>query len=270
VSDFDLRIISLGAGVQSSTLYWLAHEGEVSPKPDYAIFADTQQEPYWVYENLDYMEKHGSIPIHRVSNGDLGADVEAGVNSTGGSFSSVPFWVVGSDGRETLGRRQCTREYKIDVVKMEIRTLLGLTKGQRAAGVYNVEEWVGISVDEASRAKPSRYPWVTTRWPLLFDRPMRRAECKAWLTRHGYPIPRKSACVFCPYRGAAEYAAWRRDEPGLFEEACRVDDLIRSSGTKKAQYILRTLKPLREMPEDPPDDPQIDLFENECEGMCGV
>ena len=40
-----LRIISLGAGVQSSVMALMAAKGEVGPMPDCAIFADTQWEP---------------------------------------------------------------------------------------------------------------------------------------------------------------------------------------------------------------------------------
>ena len=275
---FDLRVISLGAGVQSSAMYRMAALGLYEDMPDYAVFADTQQEPSWVYENLDSLEvDHGDvIPIVRATAGDIGEAVKGAAKSSDGRFSSVPFWVE-SNGREALGRRQCTREFKIDVVQQAVRTLLGLKKGERAAGRFQVEEWIGISTDEASRAKPARYPWVTTRWPLLYDVPMNRQQCKEWMTAHGFEIPKKSACIFCPYRRPIEYAVWREEHPALFEEACKWDDLIRESGTMRGlrgrQYIWRELKPLRELPPlaqiDPHHD-QIDLFDNECEGMCGV
>jgi len=257
----------------------MAVTGELTPKPEYAIFADTQSEPKRVYENLDALEQWGDIPIERPTAGSLGEAVREGVNSTGGRFASVPFWVEGSGGDSTPGRRHCTREYKIDVVKRRVRELLGLHPGQRAAGKYRVEEWVGISVDEVQRARPSRYEWITTRWPLLFDVPMRRAEIKLWLQNNGFPIPGKSACTFCPYRKPIEYARWREDEPELFEEACRWDELIRSNGTmrgmKNRQFIWRELKPLRELPPlselEGKDDAQLDMFNDGCDtGMCGV
>ncbi len=274
----DLTAISLGAGVQSTALYMLAIHGKIEPMPNVAIFADTMQEPHWVYENVTELSRRGQlkIPVRTATVGDLGEAIKKGINTTGGRFASVPFWAMGSDGREAPGRRQCTREYKVDVVTREIRTLLGLKKGQWAKGRFKVEQWIGISTDEAHRAKPSRDEWITARWPLL-ELGMNRQDCKNYLEGIGYPIPQKSACVFCPYRTAAEYARWREEHPELFEEACKWDDAIRSSGTMKGmnseQFIWRKLKPLRELPpleELDPEDSQLDLFGNECEGMCGV
>jgi len=40
-----LRALSLGAGVQSTTLALMAAHGEIGPMPDCAIFADTGWEP---------------------------------------------------------------------------------------------------------------------------------------------------------------------------------------------------------------------------------
>ena len=51
-----LVVISLGAGVQSSTMALMAANGEL-PKPDCAIFADTGYEPKAVYTYLDFLKK---------------------------------------------------------------------------------------------------------------------------------------------------------------------------------------------------------------------
>lgn len=278
----DLTWISLGAGVQSTTLYRMAAVGEIGPRPDVAFFADTQQEPPWVYDNLEQLEReHGDvIPIVRDTAGDLREAIELGISAEGGRFASVPFWTRGADGREAPGRRQCTREYKIRVVVKMARTRLGLRPRQVALGKFRGVEWVGISLDEATRAKDSRYGWISTRWPLL-ERRMRRRDCERWLRARGFSVPKKSACLFCPWRSAAEYARWREEEPELFEAACAVDVRIRASGrgmrgVKTSQYVTRLLIPLRDLPPyeelraTREDDAQIDLFENECEGHCGV
>ena len=276
----DLRVISLGAGVQSSALYLMALDGEIGPRPDVAIFADTQREPPWVYENVWRLAAEGGdrIPIVIATLGDIGDAVVRKCGGAPGRFASVPFWTPseGRPGKAAPGRRQCTREFKIDVVKQAIRRHLGLAKGERA-GKRRVEEWIGISADEATRAKPSRTPWITTRWPFLFDRYMRRSQIVEWLRARGWPEIKKSACVFCPYRQPAEYARWRDEEPELFSEACRWDDLVRDAGRaglRQPQYLTRLLVPLRDLPpvgalvSQP--HANLNLFENECEGMCGV
>jgi hypothetical protein len=72
-----LRLLSLGAGRQSSALLKLSADG-VLPKLDGAIFADTGWEPDTVYEHLDRLEvevaRPAGIPIYRVSNGNLRND----------------------------------------------------------------------------------------------------------------------------------------------------------------------------------------------------
>tara|TARA_Y100000310_G_C20434133_1_gene692906 strand:+ start:47 stop:319 length:273 start_codon:yes stop_codon:yes gene_type:complete len=71
------HIISLGAGVQSSTMALMAAKGEITPMPDGAIFADTQWEPNHVYKWLDFIEKNVPFPIYRVTAGNLTEDAKA-------------------------------------------------------------------------------------------------------------------------------------------------------------------------------------------------
>ena len=59
-----LRVLSLGAGVQSSTLALMIHKGEI-PMVDCAIFADTQAEPPKVYEWLKFIKKTVSLSKFR-------------------------------------------------------------------------------------------------------------------------------------------------------------------------------------------------------------
>ncbi len=272
---FDIRSISLGAGVQSSTLYMLAVTGEVGPMPDVAIFADTQTEPPWVYEHLDHLRKnHGhKLPIRVVTGGNIEADI---LQSRDGRsrFASIPLRVLGTDGRPAMLRRQCTREYKIDPIRQELRRMLGLKPRQWAKGKYKVEEWIGISADEAQRAKPSRDTWITTRWPLLHDVTMRRSECIEWLRARNFPIPQKSACYFCPFHDDRTWADYKFNHPEVFERAVQFDRQIRKGklrGVKEDAFLHRSLKPLDEVDfgDDTSNQLEID-FANECEGMCGV
>lgn len=86
-----LTILSLGAGVQSSTLALMAAHGEITPMPDCAIFADTGSEPRKVYEWLDWLETKLPFPVHRVmKDGGLLNNIVESIN--GRRFAGAPFF----------------------------------------------------------------------------------------------------------------------------------------------------------------------------------
>lgn len=278
-----LNIISLGAGVQSSTMFLMACAGEILPKPDAAIFADTQWEPREVYTWLDTLEQIGKsagIPIIRATAGNLRADtlvfMKGGRDGkhrqhVGGRWASMPVFVRNPDGSKGIIRRQCTKEYKIEVVEKEIRKLAGLKAKERAKGLI-VEQWIGISADEAGRMRDSRKAWARLRYPLIFDfdPPMKRSDCKIWLVAHGYPIPRKSACVGCPFHTSAEWRAIKAD-PIAWTDAVEFDEQIRNCGGMHGTVFLHSsLKPLSEVDFSTLEDHGQMNWLNECEGMCGV
>src|SRR5687767_3560347 len=59
-------MISLGAGVQSSTMALMAAHGEITPMPAAAIFADTGNEPAGVYRWLEWLTTQLPFPVNRV------------------------------------------------------------------------------------------------------------------------------------------------------------------------------------------------------------
>lgn len=265
-----LRVLSLGAGVQSSTLALMMARGEVAPA-DCAIFADVGAEPAGVLRWLDYLEPLLPFPVHRVRwKEGLTANIERA--TAGGRFAGAPFYAMTADGPGPL-RRQCTREFKIQPIVAKVRELVGLKPGQRAKrGAVLAVQCIGISADEAIRMKPSRVPWIRHEWPLV-DARMTRSDCLAWMARNGYPRPPRSACVFCPYKSDDEWRRLREDDAEGWAEAVRIDALIRSGirGVRDPIYVHRSLRPLPEVDlRTAADFGQVDAFGNECEGMCGT
>jgi len=268
-----LRIISLGAGVQSSTMFLMACNGEL-PKPDAAIFADTQWEPKNVYKQLAYLAAIGAvhnIPVIQATKGNIREDMlratDRGTQREGKRAASMPLFT--SDGVNVgMIRRQCTKEYKIEVVEKEVRRLLGLKSRQRAIP-NSAEIWIGISTDEASRMRDARSSWYSHRYPLLFDQPMSRADCSLWLIDNGHPLPRKSACRGCPYHSDAE---WRtiREDPEEWADVIEFDERIRNRGGHHGKlYLHRTCQPLAEVDFSTAEERgQLNWIE-ECEGYCG-
>lgn len=261
-----IRLISLGAGVQSSTMALMAARGEIGPMPDAAIFSDTGWEPKSVYSWLDYIEAQLPFPVYRVSAGNLRDHLIAKTNSTGQRFAAVPFFMLMPNGKEAMGRRQCTAEYKLRPIQ---RKVVDLLEGKRPKG--GAEMWIGISTDEVIRMKHSRVQYIVNRWPLIEAR-MSRADCLRWFERNGLPKPPKSSCIGCPFHSDTQWRQLRDEDPEAWSDAVEVDRAIRNTpGFRGQQFMHRSLKPLDQV--DLRSDAEIgqaDLFNNDCEGMCGV
>lgn len=270
------HLLSLGAGVQSSTLALMAAAGEVEPMPLAAIFADTEAEPDSVYRWLEWLEKELPYPVYRVTAGNLEADVlTMRVSAKGRKYSrtAIPVFTRNVDG--SLGRvphRTCTRDYKIRPLMKKARQLAGIKRGQKTVGVI---QWIGISLDEYTRAKPSRDPWCESRFPLLEKR-MSRNACLDWMQAHGYPEPPRSACWFCPFHSLAEWKRLRDDEPKHWQQAIDFERALQaakaaSENFSAEPYLHRSCVPLAEIDlRTDADHGQLMLWQNECEGMCGV
>lgn len=219
-----LRLLSLGAGVQSTTLLLLATQSAIEPF-DYALFADTGWEPHSVYRHLERLEHtaaEADIPIIRVSAGNIRDDALDEKHR----FASMPLFVRGPQGQRGMARRQCTSEYKIRPLKREARRLLGYPHPIRVpSGVYATQA-IGISVDEVHRAKDADVRYLRNVFPLL-DLGWTRRDCRAYLTAHGWGDTPRSSCVGCPYRSNTSWAELKAAAPEEFEDAVDFDAAIR-------------------------------------------
>lgn len=299
-SPIRLRALSLGAGVQSTTMALMAAHEEIGPMPDCAILADTGWEPKAVYDHLDWLMSPNVLPfpVHIVSAGNIREQLAAAAD--GHRWASIPAFTktvtpAGTemevfdedDNGETIAigtrrtrketvsigmiRRQCTTEFKIVPIVRKVRELAGLTR-KRSPAFPVVEQWIGISTDEIIRAKPSFEAWQIKRFPLLEKR-MSRADCLAWLARHNYPTPPKSACIGCPFHDNARWRHMRDHDPDAWLDAVEVDRSIRTGlrGIRGEVFLHRSAVPLDEADLSTlADHGQLDLWGNECEGMCGV
>jgi len=133
---------------------------------------------------------------------------------------------------------------------------------------------MNISNDEAARMKPSNVKYIVNRWPLIEQR-MSRWDCLRWLERKGYPTPAKSSCIGCPFHNDAHWKAMRDNDPEAWRDAVEIDKIIRDGGTQRGirsqQFMHRSGKPLDKVDLSTAEDRgQLNMFNNECEGMCGV
>ena len=162
-------------------------------------------------------------------------------------------------------RRQCTKEYKIDVVVKEIRNLHGLKKYQR---MKPTTLYLGISLDEVQRMKESRLSNITYEYPLIEQR-ITRTDCIKFLEERSFNNIKKSSCIFCPYHSNNNWKEIKQNYPKEWKKIIKVDKAIRNVSKrddKDKLYLHRSLKPINEayLQED-----QEELFMCE-EGYCGI
>lgn len=264
-----IRALSLGAGVQSTTLALMGSRGDLE-RPDFAIFADTGKEPRRIYEHLDWLDSVLTYPLVRVrrpglSLHEMAIEVAAGRMPYQGA-ALPPWFTKNPDG---MLRKQCSKEFKVRPVEHWLRDQLGVAPGKRGPAEPVVELWIGISRDEIDRMGRSERKWIHHRHPLI-EMGMTRLDCRRWLSERQYRAS-KSSCIFCPYRDMPAWRAMKANDPEDFEDACQIDEAIRAGfpGMVGEAYVHRQLVPLRDIDTS---DAQMELELSdeayECEGHC--
>lgn len=283
----EYHVLNLGAGVQSTTLYLMFMKGMITPQLDFAIFADTQDEPQEVYKHLEWLESLGGPKIMRVTAGKLSTAIVSGESIWKQRWISIPAFTSSPLDRQKEGRlqRQCSRDYKITPILQAIRRqILGLAPGRSPRKGVLIHQYIGISLDEAGRAgriaRQKRAKYLRVNFPLI-ERSMARQHCIELLEQwcpHRVP---KSACKYCPFHDDAEWARQKREDPAAFAESCAIDEALRSPAVtanrnrKNTQpmYLHRSLQPLVQINFDAKPEPAKQSwlgFSRECLGVCGV
>ena len=159
----ELRVLSLGAGVQSSTVLFKMLDQEIKPA-DIAIFADTGNEPKEVYVWLDYLKDlmKDKIDFYVVRNEENTGHIIDDYKSASGRHSLIPLHIKRADGTTSINMRTCTSEYKIKPLQRKVKEILGGSLRGRC-----VEMVMGISYDEIQRAKIPSNKWQINCYPLV-------------------------------------------------------------------------------------------------------
>lgn len=263
-------------------MYFMSCKG-LLPKADFAIFSDTGMEAEASYKYLQWLlnwqRDNCGIPIIVCRDKNLFEDL---LHSSPDVHNvSIPAFTANEDGSIGMLRRQCTHKYKIQVINDYIRDhIYGLSKGARRPPTAI---WLGISTDEIERMAYPQQSWCINTYPYLgyytthkgecnhidWARPMNSQDIVRWLVLQGLPIPTKSACVFCPYKSDAAWAAQKEFAPQDFASAIRIDEAIRNStpkGVNSPVYLHRSCTPLATVDFDPEQKQNW----GECSGTCHI
>jgi len=281
--------MSLGAGVQSSALAMMFANGDLEPRLDFAVFADTGAEPPAVYEYLETLKEMVAnakypFPIYTVSAGNLTDDsLTPRVRQKPSKYGEIgdkymrrliPIYGINDAGKKSaMIMRNCTANYKITPINRFIKEKCGIKRGQKELAVTQV---IGISWDEIQRAKESANPWMQHRFPLLEMR-MSRKQCLEYMEENGLPEPPRSACYYCPFHSDSEWKRMRDEDPDSFQKAIEFDRELRRmhdkypSSLRMSIFIHNSCQPLEDVDFTGYERDQMALdFGAECEGMCGM
>jgi hypothetical protein len=256
-----LRILNWGLGQDSTTIALLAEHGEIPPF-DAIIWADTQQEPAEVYETMAWVVPRLTPPVYRVTAGDLGAHVLDNERAAARHWSHPPFYI--REGATPKGplRRTCTQDFKVIPIRRKIRELLGVKPhGGIPKGVW-VDQAIGFPLDELGRTFCSDVRWIVNTFPLI-DQRMRKHDCARWLIAHGYAVPPKSSCTWCPYHSNAYWRRMRDTQPAEWQRAVDFEanvQRMKSTRVRGTPYLHRSMVPLPMAPIDAPETGQEELF----------
>jgi len=250
--------------VQSTAALVLAARGEIAYKTFlFANVGDDSEHPatlrYVREVAMPYAEAQG-IELREVSKvlrDGTPETIYGRLTKQGGASVPIPAYFSGG----VPGSRACTSDFKIRVVRKELRRL-------GASEALPAVVGLGISVDELQRARShSGFPDQTLDYPLITLRLTRR-DCAAIITKAGLPLPPKSACYFCPYTSPRRWQEMAEDEPAIFAQAVDLERRInakRAAAGKDGVFLHRALVPL-----DQATSPhrQLPMFADEAEDAC--
>ena len=253
------RIVSYGAGTQSTAMLLMGLTNKLHARPDFAIFADTGGEPKEVYDYLnlikDYVKKEFDFDIIIVK--PKTSIIEDLVNpkiskKTGNKYlrSNPPLHINGG-----ILLRQCTFHYKIDPFNKYMKSKLKIKK--------------------KNRMKESTDWWSIKRYPLIEKEFVRNDSIK-YVEKFGLPTPPRSACTFCPYHSDNDWKRLKELFPDEFQKVVELekkmqDGIKEGSLFKDTPYFHKSCKPIDEVNFG---EEQYGLFDegflDECDGVCGI
>lgn len=208
-----LRAFSYGGGMQSTAALVLAAQGKIdfplfifanvgadSEHPDTLRYIEDTARPYATAYGIEMIE---------VATTRYGKPRTLYEETTDPTLRAIPIPIWFDNG--AYGMRSCTKNYKAVPISKELKRRGATSEAPATLGL-------GISIDEYQRMNTSRIDWQVFEYPLI-DLRLSRFDCQKIIEGAGLPIPRKSACWFCPYTRPVDWRNMQKQSPELFERA---------------------------------------------------
>lgn len=267
--------------MQSSALHLMSCENALAkirgeppvwpqvPIYDISIFCDLGFEPPWVKKQVEFLANAGhscGVPLV-ILDSPLYTDFMENFGER--RTISIPWWTIKEDGHKSKMPRNCTIDYKVELISKYVRwELLGYKKGQRLREEDKKahEMHMGFSAEEARRCKENPNPMFVNKFPLV-EMGLTRADNYAYIKDVWGLETRASACAFCPFHKNYFFKYLRENEPEQFAQVVGVDELLRDKNPKPPMdsdlFISRSRKRLMDLTDE-------DCNDAECFEYCGM
>lgn len=276
-----MKILSCGAGMQSSALHLMSCENALAkirgeppvwpqvPIYDISIFCDLGFEPPWVKKQVEFLANAGhscGVPLV-ILDSPLYTDFMENFGER--RTISIPWWTIKEDGHKSKMPRNCTIDYKVELISKYVRwELLGYKKGQRLREEDKKahEMHMGFSAEESRRCKESPNPMFVNKFPLV-EMGLTRADNFAYIKDVWGLETKASACSFCPFHKNYFFKFLRENELEQYAQVVGVDELLRDKNPKPPMdsdlFISRSRKRLMDLTDE-------DCNDAECFEYCGM
>lgn len=232
----EIEYLSLGAGPPSVALAILNAWGEIQPKAECIVFADTGGEK---------QETYRLIPVYATWLAEHGYDLVT-VQSKDGKLQdyvrerSVPIPIHTESGQ---GRRQCTDKWKIQPIEQYLHRVYGRSTALTAQ--------LGLAYDmkDQIRMRDPRVKRNRNRYPLV-EKKITRAMTVEIIKTAGLPVPPWSACYFCPLQSNGRWQQVASSSPDDFAAAVDLDEFIRERGMRNGKgplWLHYSRKPIQRL-----------------------
>lgn len=264
-----MKILSCGAGMQSTALvlmscanklidekrtgdYRFVYTNQV-PIYDAVLFCDLGLEPSWVYNQVNFIKKAcewAGIPFY-VLESTLYTDY---LNNFGSKrVVSIPFWSLDEDGKKGKMMRNCTLDYKINLMIKFVRTnLLGYKKGQRTKqeDIKAHEMHIGFSKEEERRCKENPNIMFVNKFPLC-EMNLVRADNYSYIKDVWGLDTKASACCFCPFHTNYFFSFIKENHPAEYEKTLKFDEMLEreqpNTKIRSKLYISKSRKRIKDL-----------------------
>ncbi len=182
---------------------------------------------------------------------------------------SIPFWSIDEDGKKGKMMRNCTLDYKINLMIKFVRiNLLGYKKGQRTKeeDIKAHEMHLGFSKEEEHRCKENPNKMFVNKFPLC-EMNLVRADNYAYIKDIWGLDTKASACCFCPFHTNYFFGYIRDNFPYEYDKTAEFDEMLEreqpNTKIRSKLYISRSRKRIRDLLPEECNDKECFLYNNE-------